>query len=288
MYAVAGVTGNTGSVVADELLRRGRPVRAIVRDESKGAVWAAKGAEVAVASIDDAGALARAWAGVDGVYVLLPPDPASTDFIGRGKAVGDALAGAIRSSGVKHAVLLSSIGAQHDGGTGPIRALHEIEQRLAQTGAAVTFLRPAYFLENWGASLGAAATQGVVPSFLPADFRFPQIATRDIGIAAADALEHPPASGVRVVELAGAEEVTPAEVATVVGGLLGRDVQVAEAPLDAVVPTFTSFGISEHMADLYREMYEGVLNGRVNWDGSGERKRGTTRPQEVFAGMLQR
>lgn len=36
MYAVAGVTGNTGSVVADELLRRGKEVRVIVRNAEKG------------------------------------------------------------------------------------------------------------------------------------------------------------------------------------------------------------------------------------------------------------
>jgi hypothetical protein len=40
------------------------------------------------------------------------------------------------------------------------------------------------------------------------------------------------------------------------------------------------------MAGLYREMYEGLIAGRVGWDGKGERKRGTTSPREVFATML--
>jgi uncharacterized protein YbjT (DUF2867 family) len=288
MYAVAGVSGHTGAVVADALLRRGRAVRVIVRNAEKGEPWKARGAEVAVASLDDADALARALSGVDGAYLLLPPDAASTDFIARGRETGDTYTRAIRTSGVKHVVMLSSIGAQHDSGTGPIRALHEVEERLKATGAAVTLLRPAYFVENWGASLGPAAEQGVLPSFIPASLRFPQIATRDIGVAAAEALEQPPSAGVRVLELAGPEESTPIDIASAVGSILGKDVQVAEGPLDAVVPTFTSFGISEHMAGLYREMYEGVISGRVAWDGAGERTRGTTTPREVLAGMLGR
>lgn len=288
MYAIAGVSGHTGAIVAEELLRRGLPVRVIVRSAAKGEAWKSRGADVAIASLDDADALARALTGSEGAYLLLPPDAASTDFVARGREVGEAFAAAIRTSGVKHVVMLSSIGAQHDSGTGPIRALHEIEEPLKSSGAAVTLLRPTYFVENWGASLGPAAEQGVLPSFIPAGLRFPQIATRDIGVAAADALEHAPSSGVRVLELAGPDDYAPADIAGAVGSILGRDVQVAEGPLDAVVPAFMSFGISEHMAGLYREMYEGVINGRVAWDGSGERIRGITPPREVLAGMLQK
>lgn len=285
MYAVAGVTGHTGSVVAEELLRRGKKVRVIVRSAEKGESWKSKGAEVAVASVDDAKALGAALSGAEGAYLLSPPDMASTDMLARGRAVGDAFAEAIRISGVPHVVFLSSIGAQHESGTGPIRSLHQIEQRLLPLEINVTLLRPTYFMENWGASLGPAATDGIFPTFLPADLRFPQIASKDIGVLAADALEHP-ASGVRILELAGPEDYTAREIAAVVGGILGKEIKLVEAPLDAVVPTFLSFGISEHMAGLYREMYEGLISGKVAWDGKGERKAGTTKPEPVLAGML--
>jgi uncharacterized protein YbjT (DUF2867 family) len=286
MYAVAGVTGKTGSVVADELLRRGKKVRVIVRSADKGAPWAAKGAEVAVASLDDADALTRALEGVEGAYLLSPPDASSNDMIARGRQLGDAFAAAIRNSGVKNVVFLSSVGAQHDSGNGPIASLHEIENRLRPLGINVTFLRPAYFLENWGASVGASTQSGLFPSFIPADYSFPQIASHDIGVAAADALEHP-SSGERVLDLSGPREFTPAEVAAEVSQLLGKEVTVAAAPLDAVVPTFTSFGMSQHMSELYREMYEGILNGKVARDGKGERKQGNTQPSQVFTPMLQ-
>jgi uncharacterized protein YbjT (DUF2867 family) len=285
MYAVAGVSGNTGAVVADELLQQGERVRVIVRSKAKGEPWESKGAEIAVASVEDATSLTEALRGVDGVYLLAPPDMGSTDLDARGKQLGEAFARAVKESGVKHVVLLSSIGAHQDSGTGPIITVHHIENALRGTGANVTFLRPTYFMENWAAGLGPAQENGVLPSFLAKDEKIPMVATHDIGKVAASALRNPP-SGERVINIAGPQDYTPAEIAKELGAVLGKEVTIAEGPLDAVVPTFTSFGISEHVAGKFREMYEGLGTGRVAWDGKGEQVRGETPPSKVFRGLL--
>lgn len=60
MYVIAGVSGNTGSVVAPTLLAAKQPVRVLVRDAAKGEPWRAQGAEVVVADIADQAALTRA------------------------------------------------------------------------------------------------------------------------------------------------------------------------------------------------------------------------------------
>ncbi|MEQ9447670.1 MAG: NAD(P)H-binding protein, partial [Rhodospirillaceae bacterium] len=82
MFVVSGATGNTGSIVAQTLIDQGQPVRVIVRSEAKGEPWEAKGAEVAVADLMDAGAVAKALDGATGAYFLLPPDLENEDFIG--------------------------------------------------------------------------------------------------------------------------------------------------------------------------------------------------------------
>ena len=235
--------------------------------------------------MEDGEALARALAGTQGAYLLNPPDLRATDALARARVVGDALVRAIRASRVPHVVFLSSIGAQHEAGTGPIRALHLIEDRLRTSGAKLTLLRPTYFLENWGSSLPAAARDGVLPTFFPADLSIPMIATKDVGLAAADALLHPPPKE-RILELAGPLDYSPADIARSVASILGREVTPSVAPLDAAVPTLTSFGISEHVAALFREMYEGFIQGHVAWDGKGERRRGRTTPEDTFRPML--
>jgi uncharacterized protein YbjT (DUF2867 family) len=59
MCLVAGVSGNTGSAAASALLEKRQPVRVLVRSEDKGKPWRDKGAEVEVASLEDAPGLAK-------------------------------------------------------------------------------------------------------------------------------------------------------------------------------------------------------------------------------------
>ncbi len=51
MYAVIGATGNTGRVVAEDLLAAGLPVRAIGRTEERLASLVERGAEAAVGDV---------------------------------------------------------------------------------------------------------------------------------------------------------------------------------------------------------------------------------------------
>jgi uncharacterized protein YbjT (DUF2867 family) len=285
MYTIAGVTGHTGRVVAETLLAKGQPIRVIVRDEGKGAQWKARGAEVSVASLDDEAGLARALSGAKGAYVLLPPDATTTDFLGSRARVADAVGRAAVNAGLSHLVFLSSIGAHLPTGNGPIGALYQAERKFEKLGIATTFVRASYFLENYGTVLPAAKNDGVLPSFLPADFTHAVVTTTDIGRTAAQALLEGP-RGRRVIELSGPVDVTPTDVAASLTDLLGRPVKVVEAPLDAIVPTFVSFGISQHVSELYREMYAGFLAGGITWEGKGERVRGSVGVKEGLRALL--
>jgi uncharacterized protein YbjT (DUF2867 family) len=289
MYAITGVTGHTGSVVADTLLAQGKPVRVIVRDAAKGEAWKARGAEVAIADLADTAALTRAFAGTQGAYVLLPPNPTSSDPVGDNVKLAAGIAAAVRASGVPHVVLLSSIGAQHPDGTGPIRALHVAERELAATGAGFTAVRAAYFQDNWAASLGTLDS-GTVYAFVPSELGFPQVATPDIGRTAAAALvEGAPRGETRIVELSGPRDVSGNDVARALSAIAGKPVTVQAAPLDAVVPTFTSFGLSTEMSELYREMYAGIISGRVAWQGGKARAlRGSVSIDDTLRALLRR
>lgn len=288
MFVIAGATGNTGSVVADTLLAQGKKVRVLVRDEAKGQAFRARGAELFVLpSLDDEAGLTRALSGAEGAYILSPPDMASTSFLADRRKTFDAVKRAIDASGVGHVVFLSSIGAQHEGGTGPIRTVAHGERVLRETRAKLTFVRAAYFLENWGAVLGATA-QGKLPTFLPADLTVPMIATKDIGLVSAKALlEGPPSAKVDIVELAGPKDESSRTIASQVSAILGKPLEVDVAPLDAVVPVFTSFGVSADVASLFREMYAGLQNGTVAFEGNGARfVRGAVSAETVLRGLL--
>src|SRR6202035_1761127 len=221
MFVVLGATGNTGKVVASTLLAQGKAVRAVVHDAAKGQAWKDKGVEVAVADVEDRAALERALHGAEGAYVLLPPALTSSQFRVDNDRRAKNIAAAIAAAGVGHVVLLSSIGAQHPDGTGTILSVHDAEATIGGTLSAVgrtramTFLRAAYFMENWAVALQSVA-QGILPTFLLADKAVPMVATRDIGRAAARLLAEG-GRGTRIIDLAGPREYSPADVAAALG-----------------------------------------------------------------------
>ncbi len=281
MYVVAGVTGNTGAVVASTLLAHGEAVRVIVRQAGQGEVWKARGAEVAVLELSDAGALTTALRGATAAYLLVPPIYGAEDMPAAQRPIVDALAQATRDSDVGHVVLLSSLGAEHAAGTGPIRTLHNTEELLKATGKAVTFLRAAYFFENWAPVLGEAKANGTLMTFLAPQQPVQMIASRDIGRLAAD-LMVAPSQGVRVVELLGPQPYTPEQVAAELSTLFGRPVTSMSGPLDYVVPTLTGLGFTAGVAALFHEMLGAINDGRVASQGTAmERRFGTLTVSDV-------
>jgi uncharacterized protein YbjT (DUF2867 family) len=284
MFVITGATGHTGSVAAETLLAQGRKVRVLVRDAAKAERLAAGGAEVVVADLGDQAALARAVRGAEGVFLISPPDLGARDFIEERRRLTQRQVDTLAAEEVPHVVFLSSCGARHASGTGLILSAHNAEQQLRASGLSATFVRAGYFAENWAAVLQPARSDGVLPSFIAADQRIPSVSTVDVGKTVAQALLDGP-RGVRVIELGGPSDVSPNDVAETLSRLLGKPIRVVRAPLESVVPTFTSFGASENIAGLFREMYQGIAEGKVVAE-PGEHARGTTALETTLRALL--
>jgi len=275
MFAIAGVSGHTGAVVADTLLSKGQKVRVIVRNAEKGVAWQKKGAEVAVADLGDVAALTKALTGATGAFLLSPPNFAAADFLADRTALIADMAKAVTASGLKNLVFLSSVAAQHPAGTGPIVTAHRAEQAFGKLAPSVTFIRAAYFIENYGSVIPVAKAQGVLPNFGPVDVKFPQVCTKDIGEAVVQALLKP-ADGTRVVELAGKEDWSVQDIAAALSSLLGKPVHAVAAPVEGAKAGLMQNGVPESMATLYAEMYAGMGKGLIMFEKPGSVSRGAT------------
>jgi uncharacterized protein YbjT (DUF2867 family) len=275
MFIVLGATGNTGSVVVASLLAAGKKVRVLVRDAAKASTLAKQGVEVVTGDVQRVEDVTRALTGAEGAYLVLPPDAQAADPLAKNRAITEVLRAALEATKVPHAVLLSSIGAQHAKGNGPIAALHHAEQTLGALKATrFTFLRAAYFLENLAGMLHPMKADGVLPVLSQhPDRKVPMVATRDIGETAARALLEPPAA-TEIVELSGPAGTSFADAARAFGKALGREVSTVVVPYEGIVPALTAVGIGAPMAALYREMSEGLDAGIVAYDGKGRRLAG--------------
>lgn len=261
MFVVMGATGNTGSMVASHLLAEGKKVRGIGRSAERLQQLAQKGGEPFVADVTDSQALTKAFQGAEAVYVMIPPDYSAPDVRAHYQAVAESIAAALERSGVKHAVSLSSVGADKAHGTGPVVGLHQMEERLNRiAGLNVLHLRAGYFMENTLAQAGIIHKTGTVIGGLLPNLIFPMIATRDIGDAAAQAMLKLEFSSHQTHELLGPNDITMTEVAAIIGKAIGKSgLKYVQAPDDQVRAAMLQMGMSEDLAAQLLEM-TGALN----------------------------
>ena len=265
MYIVLGASGNTGHVVAKNLLARRQKVRVVGRNAARLQPLAAEGAEIFIGDVTDAQALTRAFKGVESAYVMIPPDPTSNDFRAFQDRASDAIAAAVRSTGVKNVVSLSSIGADKASGTGPVVGLYNLEQKLNQIdGVNVLHLRAGYFMENTLPQVGAIRMTGSVVGPLRPDLKLGMIATRDIGAAAGEALLRLAFRGKQTQELLGPRDLDYTEVAAIIGNSIGKPgLGYVQAPDDQIKAAMVQMGMSENIVGLILEMAAALNAGHM-------------------------
>jgi uncharacterized protein YbjT (DUF2867 family) len=286
MYAITGITGQVGDAVARKLLAEGANVRAVARDTRRAAPWVERGCELAIAEMSDAPALARGFAGADGVFVLIPPifDP-SPGFAEAG-AVISAMRDALAETRPARTVCLSTVGAQARQ-PNLLNQLAMMERELGTLDLPIAFIRAAWFMENaiWDVP---SAREGAIQSFLqPLDHAIPMVATADIGTTAARLLQERWV-GRRVVELQGPAPVSPNELATVLGGQLGRSVRAHVVPREEWEALFRTQGMRNPTPRM--QMLDGFNQGWLSFeDGEDvEAVTGTTTLEMVVRGLLAR
>jgi uncharacterized protein YbjT (DUF2867 family) len=258
-YVILGASGNTGSIIADFLLAKGKKVRVVGRDAGRLQRFVSKGAQAFTADLSDAAALTKAFSAARAGYLMLPPIVSREDQ----ERESDAIAKAAKESGLRYAVHLSSYGAHVPAGTGPVTGLHSSEQRLnAISDLNVLHLRPGYFMENNLAAIDMIRGMGFFGHALLPDLKLPMIATRDIGDYAARRLLDLDFSGKQTFELLGQHDLSMAEATAVIARAIGKpDLRYQQLPYDQIQGALTQMGFSPKKAAVYIEMFRAINAG---------------------------
>jgi uncharacterized protein YbjT (DUF2867 family) len=271
-YVVIGATGRTGQIVSEELLKNGQAVRAVGRSADKLEMLAKLGAEIIVGDVTSADDMKRAFDGTDAAYVMIPPNFTASDFRKYQEEATDNFADAISTGGTKYVVSLSSVGANHAEGLGPVNGLFYLEKQLDGIPDLSTLhLRSGFFMENLLGSIGMVKKMGVYGAATPASLPWPLIATSDIGNYAAVRLEALNFTGKNVQYLLGPRDVTGEEVARLMAKTLDIEtIPYVQFSLEDLKKGMMDGGLSEHFADLFCELYEGFNNGLMDYHRDAE------------------
>ncbi len=263
-YIITGSLGNISKPLTAQLTQAGHHVTVITSDSAKQAAIEALGAKAAIGSVTDIDFLTNTFQGADAVYLMVPNNFAAPSIWEHQHAVGDSYVDALKASGVKRVVLLSSIGAHLRQGAGPIDGLGYLEEALAGLDLHVKILRPSYFFYNLFTMGDMVRHAGIMGSnFGGTDEPIPLTHTHDIADVAAKYLIASDFEG-QTVEYIVSDERTSADISRVLGTAVGKP----ETPWilfsdEEALKGMSEGGLSEDMALSYVEMGRAFREGRA-------------------------
>jgi len=263
---ITGSLGNIGQHLVTKLVSQKHNVTVVSSSADRKTAIEAAGAQAAIGSITDTAFLTQAFTGADAVFVMTPPNMGATDIIRNTAEAGTHYAQAIRNTQVPRVVMLSSIGAELENGTGPIAGLHHIENLYAALeNTTVTYLRAGYFYTNFYNDIPLIQNAGIMGSNFPAHTRLPLVHPKDIAQAAAEELQRTAkGSDIRYIV---SSYVTATDVTAAFGKAIGKpelpwvvftDEQAFEGMQQA--------GLNAEMAQLYTEMGAALRDGKLQHD----------------------
>lgn len=264
---ITGVGGRVGRGVLDRLIATGVPFRAASRRPEAAAL--PDGVPVVMADLSRPETLPEVLEGITKVFLYAQPDGV------------DGFVKAAVEAGVQHVVLLSSSSAaQRPSGTAGFNAERHltVEQALADSGMAWTFLRPGAFATNSLRWANSIRSEGVVRLPYPEAGLAP-IHEADIVDVAMAALTGTGLEGGMPL-MSGPESLTQREQVELIGQAIGKPLRFEE-----LTPEQAREEMGRYMPPQYVEL---LLNGWAASDGvaasvSDQVERITGHPGRTFA-----
>ena len=266
-YVVTGSLGNISKPLAEKLVAAGHSVTVISSKVEKTAQIEAMGARAAIGSVDDVEFLTKTFAGADGVYTMVPPNFGVANWKKYIGGIGENYAAAIKTSGVKNVVNLSSIGAHMPEGCGPVSGLFTVEKALnSLENMNVRHLRAGFFYANFLGNIGMIKNMGITGGNYGEGSKLALVHTDDIAAAAAEELLSLSFSG-KSIRYVVSDEKTTHQVASILGKAIGKpDLPWINFKDEDVVAGLLQAGLSEEVAQNYAEMGAAMRNGEMSAD----------------------
>ncbi|MCA6069422.1 NAD(P)H-binding protein [Chryseobacterium sp. RG1] len=263
---ITGSLGNVAKPLAEQLIAEGHDITIISSNDSKKNEIENLGAKAAIGSITDLDFLIETFKGNDAAFLMTPPNMGFENIVENTINAGKNYAEAIKQTGIKKVVMLSSIGAESPVENGPIKGLHFIEKFYNELeNTSVTFLRAGYFYINFFNDIPLIKNAGIIGGNYPIDTKVPLVHPKDIAKAAAKELvNHSEGKKVKYIV---SDVRFASDFAKVFGSAIGKpELPWIEFKDEESLNGMLQAGLPQEMAELYTEMGRGIRTGVVQKD----------------------
>jgi uncharacterized protein YbjT (DUF2867 family) len=264
---VTGSLGHISKPLTEELVQKGHAVTVISSKPERQKEIEALGATAAIGTMEDADFLSATFKGADVVYVMETAGAGSFmdpnfDLMAAISKIGNNYKQAIETSGVNRVVHLSSIGAHTDKGNGILAFHYNVENTLRELpdDVSIKFMRPVGFYYNMFAFIPTIKTQGAIISNYGGDDKEAWVSPLDIAAVIAEEMEKPFEG--RTVRYIASDEVSPNEVASILGEAIGKpDLKWVAIPDEQMLNGMIAAGMNPNIAKGLVEMNAGRTGG---------------------------
>jgi len=248
---VTGATGTIGAELVRQLKRRGAGFAVMTSKPDRRIA----GAETRIGDYTDPASLARAFAGVHTLFLLLPLLPDKL-------ALARNAVAAARAAGVRHLVRLSGAGADSSTPVALSRLQGEIDDLVIASGIQYTLLRPNSFMQNH-VTFNAAQIKAGAFHAPHGDGAISVVDARDIAEVAATVLTDPAAHAGRSYMPTGPEALTEAQQMAMISKALGRKVKYVDVPDQAAIDAMTRTKFPPVMIEWLASLNHVIKEGRA-------------------------
>jgi uncharacterized protein YbjT (DUF2867 family) len=278
-YIITGSIGNISKPVVTGLVKAGKNVSVITSKADKVKDIEQLGAKALVGSVTDKEFVKKAFAGADVVYTMIPPIWQTSNWRASQTEVADVYVNAIKSNNIKYVVNLSSLGANHQNGVGPVGALYDFEHALnAIPGLNVKHLRPSFFYYNLLAQIGLIKHAGIMGANY-GEQKIALVHPADIAEVALQELLDLKFTGNSVRHIV-SDERTGADVAKVLGKAIGKEVPWVVFSDSDQLKGLLDGGVPTSHASAYVEMGAAFRDGRMQERISDNKTVGKTKLED--------
>jgi len=258
---ITGSLGNISKPLIKELVQKGHTVTVISSKAERQKDIEAMGAKAAIGSMQDVDFLTSAFKGADIVYAMETLGGSHTffdkelDIVASITKIGLNYKQAIQQAGVKRVIHLSSIGAHTDKGVGMLNFHYNVESILKElpSDVSIKFMRPVGFYYNMFAFIPTIKAQNAIISNYGGDEKEPWVSPLDIAAVIAEEMEKP--FNGREVRYIASEELSPNEVAKILGESIGKpDLKWLAISDEQFLGGLQAAGMNEQTAKGFMEM----------------------------------
>jgi len=263
---VTGSIGHIGKPLVPRLVANGHQLTVITSKQQNAPVIEAMGAKAVTGSVEDVNLLTDTFSGADIVYTMVPSFYGAADLLEFYRSVGENYVEAIRQSGVKRVINLSSFGAHLSKGTGVILGAHYVEEILDKLeNVQITHMRPTSFYYNLLSFADMIRNQGFIAINCGGNDLIQLVHPDDIAAAIADEAAQPGTH--RKIRYVMSDERTCSEIAAAIGKEIGKpDLEWRLISDEEARNRYLQAGVPPLLAQYLTEIYSSLHNGKLAED----------------------